>query len=252
MRSPAPPTTALPAPRPAGDAREGADDDRAPEGARPPPSEMPHDELRRASCARLLAARAARGAGAGGRGQRLDAARGRRRDAGDRACRHGTIGGGRLEWEAILRAREPARGRQRGRPLEVPLGPAVGQCCGGHVTLAWRAPARPSSPSWPQRPRPSGPAGRGAAVRRRPRRPGAGPRRSRRCRCGLRWIDGRAGRSSRARRSRARGRGHRTAAGRGPGGTGGRGAIVVMTHSHALDFESARRCSSAATSPISA
>jgi xanthine dehydrogenase accessory protein XdhC len=53
--------------------------------------------------------------------------------AGDIA---GTVGGGRLEWQAIARAREMlVRGETVAR-LDVPLGPAVGQCCGGHVTLA--------------------------------------------------------------------------------------------------------------------
>lgn len=46
----------------------------------------------------------------------------------------GTIGGGALEWQAINRAREMlARGGHR---LDrEPLGPALGQCCGGAVTL---------------------------------------------------------------------------------------------------------------------
>ncbi len=47
----------------------------------------------------------------------------------------GTIGGGALEWAAMERARillesGPAPALQR-----VPLGPALGQCCGGAVTL---------------------------------------------------------------------------------------------------------------------
>ena len=49
---------------------------------------------------------------------------------------HGTIGGGRLEWDAIARARELLAGAETLATLEVPLGPAVGQCCGGHVTLS--------------------------------------------------------------------------------------------------------------------
>lgn len=47
----------------------------------------------------------------------------------------GTIGGGTLEWEAITRARAMLR---EGREREVetlPLGPALGQCCGGSVTI---------------------------------------------------------------------------------------------------------------------
>src|SRR5687768_5596358 len=49
----------------------------------------------------------------------------------------GTIGGGRLEWDAISCARalssdpmQPPR-----TTIDVPLVPAIGQCCGGHVTL---------------------------------------------------------------------------------------------------------------------
>lgn len=48
----------------------------------------------------------------------------------------GTIGGGTLEWAALARAREVlATGRAR---LErIALGPAMGQCCGGSVTLTY-------------------------------------------------------------------------------------------------------------------
>ncbi|MCT2540301.1 xanthine dehydrogenase accessory protein XdhC [Sedimentimonas flavescens] len=47
----------------------------------------------------------------------------------------GTIGGGQLEFEAIARARaNPAARLER-----IPLGPAMGQCCGGSVTLAYEA-----------------------------------------------------------------------------------------------------------------
>ncbi len=49
---------------------------------------------------------------------------------------HGTIGGGRLEWDAIVRARALLADDQSAAMLEVPLGPASGQCCGGHVTLS--------------------------------------------------------------------------------------------------------------------
>lgn len=50
----------------------------------------------------------------------------------------GTIGGGRLEWEGIARARALLAGGQASASLELPLGPAVGQCCGGHVRLDLR------------------------------------------------------------------------------------------------------------------
>jgi xanthine dehydrogenase accessory protein XdhC len=50
----------------------------------------------------------------------------------------GTIGGGRLEWEGLAQARKLlASGAMQSR-IELPLGPAVGQCCGGHVGLRLR------------------------------------------------------------------------------------------------------------------
>ncbi|MGJ8571846.1 MAG: xanthine dehydrogenase accessory protein XdhC [Hoeflea sp.] len=55
----------------------------------------------------------------------------------------GTIGGGRLELEAIDRARAVLAGGSA-EPMALPLGPAIGQCCGGHVTLSFEVipPAR--------------------------------------------------------------------------------------------------------------
>jgi xanthine dehydrogenase accessory protein XdhC len=50
----------------------------------------------------------------------------------------GTVGGGRLEWEAVGRGRAMLDTGEAEAGLELPLGPAVGQCCGGHVTLALR------------------------------------------------------------------------------------------------------------------
>lgn len=49
---------------------------------------------------------------------------------------YGTIGGGRLELEAIEAVRRILAGGAN-EPLSLPLGPAIGQCCGGHVTLAF-------------------------------------------------------------------------------------------------------------------
>ncbi|MDF1606646.1 xanthine dehydrogenase accessory protein XdhC [Hoeflea sp. YIM 152468] len=48
----------------------------------------------------------------------------------------GTIGGGRLELEAIDQARKILAGGTV-TPMALPLGPAIGQCCGGHVTLSF-------------------------------------------------------------------------------------------------------------------
>ncbi|SNY90064.1 xanthine dehydrogenase accessory factor [Cohaesibacter sp. ES.047] len=48
---------------------------------------------------------------------------------------HGTIGGGQLEYIAIDEARRMLRLRQGVKNLSVPLGPEIGQCCGGVVAL---------------------------------------------------------------------------------------------------------------------
>ncbi len=48
----------------------------------------------------------------------------------------GTVGGGRLEWDAVARARALLATGATSAVLEIPLGPAIGQCCGGHVSLA--------------------------------------------------------------------------------------------------------------------
>ena len=49
----------------------------------------------------------------------------------------GTIGGGTLEWQAMEEAHAMlTEGRDR-VTRTIPLGPALGQCCGGSVTLDW-------------------------------------------------------------------------------------------------------------------
>jgi xanthine dehydrogenase accessory protein XdhC len=48
----------------------------------------------------------------------------------------GTIGGGRLEWDAIAAARQSLAAGETARELRIPLGPEIGQCCGGRVTLS--------------------------------------------------------------------------------------------------------------------
>jgi xanthine dehydrogenase accessory factor len=47
----------------------------------------------------------------------------------------GTIGGGQLEWMAIARAREMLEAGESAETLDIPLGPQIGQCCGGRVQL---------------------------------------------------------------------------------------------------------------------
>lgn len=50
----------------------------------------------------------------------------------------GTIGGGQLEFMAIENARQ--RLDDKGMAvMEIPLGPDIGQCCGGHTTLTFTA-----------------------------------------------------------------------------------------------------------------
>lgn len=49
-----------------------------------------------------------------------------------------TIGGGTLEFMAIDRAREALSGTIVADSLDVPLGPEIGQCCGGRVELSIR------------------------------------------------------------------------------------------------------------------
>src|SRR4051812_7785373 len=48
----------------------------------------------------------------------------------------GTIGGGNLEFEAISEARKLLAAAESGaKKKDYPLGPALAQCCGGHVTV---------------------------------------------------------------------------------------------------------------------
>jgi xanthine dehydrogenase accessory factor len=47
----------------------------------------------------------------------------------------GTVGGGHLEFQAIAQARLRLDGLARDPILRYPLGPALGQCCGGEVQL---------------------------------------------------------------------------------------------------------------------
>jgi len=62
----------------------------------------------------------------------------------------GTIGGGALEWEAMAEARRMLQDGRDRHSASVPLGPGLGQCCGGSVSLLWEEaeamttpPARP-------------------------------------------------------------------------------------------------------------
>ena len=62
----------------------------------------------------------------------------------------GTIGGGHLELKAIQSAREMLRTQELApRSEHYPLGPALGQCCGGAVTLAFTALDDAALARWP-------------------------------------------------------------------------------------------------------
>lgn len=49
----------------------------------------------------------------------------------------GTIGGGQLEYMAIDHARAMLSGKNAGAVMDVPLGPEIGQCCGGRVNITF-------------------------------------------------------------------------------------------------------------------
>ncbi len=48
---------------------------------------------------------------------------------------YGTIGGGQLEYMAIDRARDMLVSGEAVAKMDIPLGPEIGQCCGGRVRL---------------------------------------------------------------------------------------------------------------------
>lgn len=51
----------------------------------------------------------------------------------------GSVGGGHLEWQAIAQAREQLSGQAGVQLRRVALGPSLGQCCGGEVTLQFES-----------------------------------------------------------------------------------------------------------------
>jgi xanthine dehydrogenase accessory factor len=63
----------------------------------------------------------------------------------------GTIGGGHLELKAMATAREMLRsGELTAHSEHYPLGPALGQCCGGAVTLGFAALDDAALARWPR------------------------------------------------------------------------------------------------------
>ncbi len=64
----------------------------------------------------------------------------------------GTVGGGHLELKAIARAREMlGTPEPAARTDHFPLGPSLGQCCGGAVTLAYGVLDAQAMARWPAR-----------------------------------------------------------------------------------------------------
>jgi xanthine dehydrogenase accessory factor len=61
----------------------------------------------------------------------LDPARGRRDHGRQRTASAGTIGGGQLEFHCIDIARAMLAEGESEKHLDIPLGPQMGQCCGG-------------------------------------------------------------------------------------------------------------------------
>ena len=63
----------------------------------------------------------------------------------------GTIGGGHLEWKALETAHAMLAARDTApRRAHYPLGPALGQCCGGAVDLVFRALDDDVIADWPR------------------------------------------------------------------------------------------------------
>jgi len=60
----------------------------------------------------------------------------------------GTIGGGHLELKAIASARQLLQGHAVPREQHFPLGPALGQCCGGAVSLRFTPLAESRPADW--------------------------------------------------------------------------------------------------------
>lgn len=48
---------------------------------------------------------------------------------------YGTVGGGQLEWLATSHARQFLATSDNSKKIDIALGPEIGQCCGGRVTL---------------------------------------------------------------------------------------------------------------------
>jgi xanthine dehydrogenase accessory factor len=131
-----------------------------------------------------------------------------------------TIGGGNLEYQSILDARAILRGDSLSpAQREFPLGPALGQCCGGATTILFE-PIRP--PSWTVALFGAGHVGRAVA-----RLLGDLP-------CRLLWFDARPDifPETAASNTRLRGSTEPGDIAALPSGA----TVLIMTHDHGTDF----------------
>ena len=150
----------------------------------------------------------------------------------------GTVGGGHLEFDAIARARAALGGGGLEEEVRYPLGPSLGQCCGGVVWLRFERVAAGEDlaarlPQPPLRPLALFGAGHvGLAIAHI----------SRDLPLALHWIDSRDAQFP----EQAPGRGWRQevcspAADAVPDLQGG-SAVLVMSHNHAEDFDIVAAC----------
>lgn len=132
---------------------------------------------------------------------------------------HGTIGGGRLELECITEGRMMLQGAAGPVLREFPLGPALGQCCGGSVSVLFEVVA---PPAWRVAVFGAGHVGREVVGLL-----GGLP-------CQLRWVDSRAGllRDHPARVTPILAEDPAAEIARLTPGS----FVLVMTHDHQLDF----------------
>jgi xanthine dehydrogenase accessory factor len=63
----------------------------------------------------------------------------------------GTVGGGQLEWQAIDAARQQLQTGLPAQQRRYPLGPTLGQCCGGEMTLQFEHVGVADAPALAQR-----------------------------------------------------------------------------------------------------
>ncbi len=134
----------------------------------------------------------------------------------------GTIGGGRLEHAATAIARAMLTGEGGPVTRDFPLGPALGQCCGGHVSLLFE-PVRP--PAWEVALFGAGHVGRAVATL-------LGT-----LECRLAWIDARADAFPPGAGARVRADPVAEVALLAPGAS-----VIVMTHDHQLDYDLVAAC----------